>query len=144
MNEEELRTQIRDEEHLRLLSLGYKVSAGFIAFYSLFGLFYVFMGLLFAFAPFPEGGGGASEAPLAFFGLFMGGIGIVFLLVGFTFAALRWRTAWSLDKRRSIVFCQLVAALTCLEIPYGTLLGILTFIVLARPSVRRLFDIEPS
>ena len=35
---------ILDEEHVRLLSIGYLVSAGTSAFVSLFGLLYAFMG----------------------------------------------------------------------------------------------------
>lgn len=37
-----------DDEHLRLLSIFHYIYAGFIAFYSLFALLYVFMGLMFA------------------------------------------------------------------------------------------------
>jgi hypothetical protein len=36
------------------------------------------------------------------------------------------------------------AAISCLEVPYGTLLGVLTFMVMARPSVRALFDLSES
>jgi hypothetical protein len=33
-----------------------------------------------------------------------------------------------------------VAGISCISIPYGTVLGILTFLVLARPSIRAVFD----
>lgn len=138
MVEEELRQQIVDEEHLRLLALGYKISAGVVAFYSLFGLIYVFMGILVSVLP-PTSSTGASDSPPAFVGWFIGGIGLVFLLLGLTIAYLRWRTARCLEQRHSLVFCQVIAALSCLEIPYGTVLGIFTFLVLGRPPVRRLF-----
>jgi hypothetical protein len=38
------RQSIIDEEHLKLLSLGYMISAATSAFFSLFGLMYVAMG----------------------------------------------------------------------------------------------------
>ena len=34
----------------------------------------------------------------------------------------------------------MVAGLNCLHMPLGTLLGVFTFIVLARPSVQALFE----
>ncbi|MGB2676725.1 MAG: hypothetical protein WAN12_06555 [Candidatus Acidiferrum sp.] len=42
----ETRQSIIDEEHLRMLSVGNVVSAGVCAFFSLFGLLYVFMGIM--------------------------------------------------------------------------------------------------
>jgi len=43
---EETRQSIIDEEHLKMLSLGYVVSAAVSAFFSLFGLLYVFLGIM--------------------------------------------------------------------------------------------------
>jgi hypothetical protein len=34
---------------------------------------------------------------------------------------------------------MVIAAIGCLEIPYGTLLGVFSFLVLGRDSVARLF-----
>jgi hypothetical protein len=33
-----------------------------------------------------------------------------------------------------------LAAISCLEMPYGTALGVFTLMVLSRPSVQRLFS----
>lgn len=146
MNEDELRQQVKDEEHLKLLALGYKVSAGAAAFFSLFGLIYVVMGLVFSQVPFATSTyvtssyAGTTSTPPAFFGWFFGAMGLGILVVGLGLAALKWTTARRLEQRRSLGFCQFVAAISCLEIPYGTLLGVLTFNVLGRPSVRQLFE----
>ena len=40
---------------------------------------------------------------------------------------------------RNRVFVLVVAALTCIGIPYGTVLGVFTFIVMQRPTARDLF-----
>ncbi|MHB0975802.1 MAG: hypothetical protein ACYC1U_01250 [Candidatus Aquicultorales bacterium] len=138
-SEEELRKQITDEEHLKLLSLGYMVSAGSTAFFSLFGLLYFLMGVMLAVLSSEAGLQGGDEPPPIFFGLFFGAIGLGVLVIGLTFAALKWRTARLIKERRSPVFCQVIAALSCLEVPYGTLLGVLTFVVFSRPSVAALF-----
>jgi hypothetical protein len=137
--EAEERQQIVDQEHLKLLVIGYKISAGIAGLYSFFGLFYVFMGFVFAFMP-SSSSFGTSGVPQTFFGWYFGGIGVVFLAVGLTVASLRWMAARRLEQRRSLGFCQVVAALSCLEIPYGTMLGVLTFVTLARQSVRSQFS----
>lgn len=45
MSDELLRQSIIDEEHLKLLSLGYMISAATTAFFSLIGLIYIAMGI---------------------------------------------------------------------------------------------------
>lgn len=41
-----------------------------------------------------------------------------------------------IDRRRNRTFSQVVAALNCLNIPFGIALGIFTFVVVADPEVR--------
>ncbi|NNE20096.1 MAG: hypothetical protein HKN10_16620 [Myxococcales bacterium] len=45
-------------------------------------------------------------------------------------------------KRRWWTFCYLTGWGECLMFPFGTVLGIFTIIVLARPSVKRLFGVQ--
>jgi hypothetical protein len=45
-----------------------------------------------------------------------------------------------LSNRRGYTFCFVVACLECMFMPFGTILGILSIIVLSRPSVKELFD----
>jgi hypothetical protein len=45
-------------------------------------------------------------------------------------------------KRRWWTFCYLTGWGECLMFPFGTILGIFTIIVLARPSVKRLFGVH--
>lgn len=40
------------------------------------------------------------------------------------------------------VFSLIVAALNCLQIPFGTILGVFTILVLIRPSVRQTYEAE--
>jgi hypothetical protein len=44
LDDEVSRRQIVDDEHVRLLALGYQISAGLSALFSLFGLMYAGMG----------------------------------------------------------------------------------------------------
>ena len=142
MSDEIVRQAIIDDEHLKLLSLGYMVSGGMAALFSLFGLMYVFigvvMGLLIPHAT--QSPTKAGELPPAFVGWIFGGVGLVIFLAMITMAAAKFWVALSLRRRKSRTFCIVIAALGCLEFPYGTLLGVLTFIVLGRDSVARLFE----
>ncbi len=139
MTEIESRQQILDEEHLRLLSLGYWVSAGATAFLSLFGIFYMGMGMFFEATArrFPTDTG---TPPPRGFGLIFGAVGLAIFLVLIVVAALKIYAALSLKKKQARTPCLIVAAITCLGIPYGTVLGIFTFMVLTRPSVVQLYS----
>lgn len=136
--DDEPRQTLIDEEQLRLLTLGYYVSAGVSLFGVMFGLMYVSMGVFASQVARTAPSPGVEPMPEAMFwmmSLFGGGLALVALAIGL----LRWFVARAILARRRRVMCLLVAGLTCMEIPYGTVLGVLTFIVLNRPSVVKRF-----
>jgi hypothetical protein len=135
------RQQIVDGEHLRLLRIGYFVAAGMTALVSLFFLIYSFAGF-FILSRLTQGSGEAG--PPEFIGRLIGLFGLGFTLLVLTFAVMQFLTAQRLGERRSRVFCMVIAAITCLSLPYGTFLGVCTFVVLGRPTVRNLFDERSS
>jgi hypothetical protein len=57
-----------------------------------------------------------------------------------TMAVLDVMAARSLSTRQRRTFCMVIAALNCMNAPLGTLLGVFTFIVLGRDSVRLEFE----
>jgi hypothetical protein len=131
-----------DAEHLKLLSIGYMISAGFNAFFMLFGLFYVFMGVTVGetIRLSPQTNPKPGQLPPALVIWLFAGIGLAVFGCGLTLAILKFRAASNLKRRKSRIFCLVVAGLTCLEFPYGTALGVFTFIALGRESVVRLFE----
>jgi len=143
MDEDE-RQEIIDAEQLRLLRIGYFISAGFAALFVGFGLSYAMIGFAVGSAPFPTTGGSAPDpAPEVFrtvFGLF--GFSIAFIAI--CVAAARLYVARCLARRKAMLLCMIVAALGCIEIPFGCALGVCTFLVLSRPSVDRLFSTAPG
>lgn len=143
MIDESSRQAIVDDEHLKLLSLGYMVAAGFHAFFSLFGLFYVFMGFTFGavFSQLPKTNA-EDQMPPAFGWIFVI-IGFAFMATLLTIGALQFFAARKLKQRQGRVFIMVAAAFTCLGVPYGTFLGVMTFIVLGRASVMSLFNAQP-
>jgi hypothetical protein len=140
----EQRQAIIDEEQLRLLALGYVVSAVLSALFSLFGLLYLGMGLLMqtAISAMPASAGAHNQPPPAAFFWIFGIFGFLMFAFSVAIAALQFRTAWCLKRRRGKMLCTISAAISCLFIPYGTLLGVFSFIVLGRKSVVALFEGE--
>lgn len=139
----EVRRRI-DEEHLRLLRIGYLVSGILSAVFSIFPLFYVGMGVLFASSIPGSARPGSTDMDPRIFGWLFAAIGVgafLFLAAG---AALKLAVAGAIRRRRAHTLCLVGAAWTCLGIPWGTVLGVLTFVVLERPGVRALFPPGPG
>jgi len=127
----------QDQEHLRILSICWYVMAGLSALSSCPAVIYIGMGGVMVFSPRTFGSG---SPPLpAFMGWMFIGLGLATLLIGWGVAGLMAWAARSLVTRRRIVLIYVVAALACLSVPLGTVLGIFTFVVLARPNVRGSF-----
>jgi hypothetical protein len=134
------RQSIIDEEHLKLLSLGYVISAGVAALFSVLGLFYILMGIVMSIAiSHAPASSKTGEPPPAFIGWIFAGIGLIFFLLAGGVAIARFWAARCIRQRKSRTFCMVVAAIGCLEFPYGTALGVLSFIVLGRESVAKQF-----
>lgn len=131
---------IVDAEHLGLIRLGYFISAGMACFYLAFGLLYAVMGIFFGVFASHVPPNPRQQAPPEFIGWFLALFGLAFAGVGGVVGAMRLRAARWGRERRSLWLCRLVAAISCLEIPYGTAFGVLALMVLARPSVIALFD----
>ena len=131
--------QIIDAEHLRLLRIGYFLSAAVSAFAALFGLLYLVLGVIFLSAA-TRAPTGSQPPPPEFVGWVFGILGFGFASLALVVAALQFYAGQCLKQRRSRLFCMILAAITSLNIPFGTLLGVWTFMVLTRPSVIALFE----
>jgi zinc transporter ZupT len=130
----------RDAEHLRLLSLFHYIRGGICALFSCFFLLYFFMGLFIGTAQLSSH---SRNLPPPELGFFLAVFGCLALLVGWTWAGLQIFAGRCLAQRKHHTFCLIVAGMSCLLIPYGTILGVFTLMVLQRPSVRQLFEQPP-
>jgi hypothetical protein len=130
-----------DADHLRLLEIGFYISGMLTAFrflwFLLMAVFFAIIGVTAAFAK-PHGNNGPPPAVFFFIFAFVFGI-IIFLTL--IFAGFEIYAGICLKNRRHPVLIQVVAALYCLSIPWGTALGVFTFMVLNRPSVKPLFEL---
>lgn len=132
------RQAIVDEEHLRMLPIFYWVLGAMDILFSLYGLLYVAYGVFFLMVPFDSAASSAEEFP-AFIGWFMFAMGAAFI-VGFgVLATLKILAGFWIRRRRHRTACLVIAGISCLTIPFGTIVGVFTFLVLARPSVAALF-----
>ena len=70
----------------------------------------------------------------------MAGVMSGMMLLGWTFGVLTLYAGRCVQKRRNKTLIYIMAALNCMFIPYGTLLGVFTFIVLASPAAIQEFS----
>jgi len=129
----------RDLEHLRLLGLVYYILAGVSGIGTLgTAIWFAFAGTSFSQISMNSAAGGLFARPLM--GAILGGAGVVALAAGLGWALLAYFTGRNLGEHRARVFCTVIAAMTCLSIPWGTALGVCTLAVLNRRSVKMLFS----
>lgn len=131
----------QDLEHLRLLKILTYVYAGITAVFSLIPLIHLGMGVAIVSGALPMGpaspGGGPGPELMGWLFIAIGGAIIV---IGESLAIACLFAARSLGEHRRRVYCMVVAAFECINMPLGTILGVFTLVVLARPSVKALFD----
>ncbi len=126
----------QDQEHLRLLSIFHYIVGGIAALFSFFPIIHLILGILFLVAPHRMGGGPPPPPFLGWIFIIMGG---GFILVGWAFAVCVILAGRFIVRHKHYIFCLVIASLNCLFMPFGTILGVFTIVVLVRPSVKALF-----
>ena len=129
----------QDAEHLDLLAIFHYVVAGMTALIACIPLIHLTVGLVFLFASFD-----GPKTPPRVVGLLMVIIAGCFILAGWALALLILLAGRRLKRRAAWNFCLLVAAIECVFMPVGTVLGVFTIIVLSRKSVKELFGLKPE
>lgn len=128
----------KDIEHLRLLTIGHYVYSAIVALFACIPIIHFTIGLVFLLNPPIQAPG--DEFPAQTFGAIFATVGGLLVLAGWTFAACIFMTARSLAARKRYYFCMVIHAISCLFFPFGTILGVLSIIVMQRPAVRALFQ----
>jgi hypothetical protein len=130
----------QDKEHLRLLSIFHYIVGALAALFSVFPLLYAGMGALFIWASQHPNPKQTGEPPPEFLGWIFIALGSFLFLLGIAMATCILMAGRSLDKRMRYWFAFIVACIECIFIPFGTILGVFTIIVLSRDSVKTLFS----
>src|SRR2546430_12826499 len=158
----EMEEQIIVRERLRLLAIGFYVKGAVGAIFVSFLLFHFVFMLGFSFMPESAWNPPPKSAttvpslsvtpspsprpvnqgpPVVFFRVIAGVIGVIILL-GWTFGGLTIYAGRCVQKRTHRLFIFVMAALNCPFIPWGTLLGIATFMLMQTPVARRKFGLN--
>jgi hypothetical protein len=141
-NAQQNQQQILDNEHLKLLSIFHYVVSALAAFFACLPIIHLVLGLFFIIAPEKLGHG--SNQPPALIGWFFVAFASVFILLGWTFAVLVLIAGRCIAHRKRHTFCFVMACVECLFMPFGTVLGVFTILVLNRASAKDLFNPRPA
>ena len=126
-----------DNEHLKLLCIFHYVVSGMAALFACIPIIHLVLGLFFILAP--EKFGHGSQQPPAWIGWFFVVFASVLILVGWTLAVLVLMAGRFITRRKHYMFCFVMACVECIFMPFGTVLGVFTILVLNRASVKELF-----
>ena len=129
----------RDTEHFNLLAIFHYVVAGLAALFSFFPLLYTTVGVIFIFAARYGTAKPGEDLPPEFLGWIFAVLGALLFLIGIAMAICILIAGRSLALRKRYSFGLVMACIECLFIPFGTILGVFTIVVLSRESVRGLF-----
>jgi hypothetical protein len=128
-----------DEDHLNLLAIFHFVVAAMTLLGILF-LFAHYTAMHFIFTN-PDIWKDQKDGPPpeAIFSIF-----IVFYIIGGAFmlliGVLNVVSGFFLRERKNRTFSLVVAGINCLQFPFGTILGVFTFVVLFKDSVRIIYE----
>ena len=126
-----------DLQYLKLLSVFHYVVGGLAGLFACFPVVYIAMGILVTYAPGTMDS--EDDAMAALFGWIFIIVGAGLILIGWAFAVFTILAGRYLTRQVHYMFCMVVAAIECLFMPFGTVLGVFTIIVLAKPSVKKMF-----
>src|SRR5689334_13812176 len=110
-----------DAQHLKWLVIAHYVYAGFLALWTLFGVFFIGMGFLVADLPQR-----ANDPPPAVFRFMLVGMGAFIALMFLSMAVATFFAARNIAQRKKHVYCLVMAGLDCSWFPIGTTLGALS------------------
>lgn len=128
----------QDSQHLQLLSIFQYILGGIMGLFGCIPFIHLGIGIAMVNGMM-DGGGNAPPPEMGWF----------FIIIAVIIIAQMWATAIAavitgrkLAARRGYTFCLVVAGIECLFMPFGTVLGVFTIIVLVRPSVKEMFDVS--
>ena len=134
----------QDEEHLKLLAIFHYIVGAMAVLFSCFPLLYVGMGVLFVVSPHFLTEGQKGPPPPAALGYIFIAIGAFFALLGWSAAIATILSGRYIARRRKRMFSVVMGAILCMFMPFGTVLGVFTIMLLTKESVQRLYGIAPN
>ena len=126
---------------IKLLSIFHYVVAAVAALFACFPIFHLLIGIsILTGGFFSNANDGNMSFPFPLFGLLFTLLPAAIILLGWTFAICLAFAGYSLAQKQRYMYCLVMACISCMFTPFGTVLGVFTIIVLMRPSVKALFN----
>lgn len=122
-----------------MLATGHLAASIVTALFACFPIIHLCVGLAMVLSP-ESMKDKSGHGPPPFFGWVFVGFAGAFIVAGWTLAGLVFAAGRCIRKRTRYTFCLIVSCVSCMFMPFGTVLGVFDLIVLSRPSVKALFD----
>ena len=129
----------QDSHHVRLLAMFHYIVGGLCALFSLFPLIHVVMGI----AMIMPGSclyDTSGNPPPPFVGWLFIALGGLFIILGLAMSIAIAASGRCISHRKHYLYSFVVACIECTFVPFGTILGVFTIIVLSRPSVKQQYQ----
>jgi hypothetical protein len=123
-----------DFKHLKLLATFHYVVAGLTGLFSLFPVIHLVIGIGMITGTIQSDDGSAQAG-----GWFFVVLATIFILAGLLFSACLAVAGRFLSQKRHYTYCLVMAGLACLFMPFGTVLGVFTIVILLKESVKEAF-----
>jgi hypothetical protein len=129
-----------DEKYLNLLSIFHYVVAGLGILFSCIFFIHIAIGIAMLCGAMDQG----SNPPPRFLGIFFIVFPSLFIMAAWILAGFVITSGVNLKRRRYHNFCMVIAAVECIMMPFGTILGVFTIILLMKDSVKKLFEMPQT
>jgi hypothetical protein len=136
-----------DAQHLKALSIAHYVVGSLGMLFSFIPIFHVIIGWMMVFSPESldrNVKAGNLPPPFEVMGWMFMVLGATFILIGLACSVCILLSGRFLAARRKYWFSFVVACVECVFLPFGTILGVFTIVVLSRESVKSLYGLQDS
>jgi hypothetical protein len=128
-----------DLRYLNLVSIFHYVVAGIAGLFACFPIFHLAIGLSFLGEIPNMADQGDVPFPFMLFPILFTVIPAVLILFGWLFAIAVALTGYFIQQRRMHTFCLVMGAVETMFMPFGTVLGVFTLILLTKADIKKLF-----
>lgn len=127
-------------QYASYIGLAHYGVAAFSALFACFPIFHLTIGIGMVSGRLDT----QNDPEAAFVGWLFIGIASTMMCLGWLFTAVLLYTGRCWQKKQHYTFCLIVAAVSCLFTPFGTILGIFALILLLQPEGKALFESPTS
>jgi len=126
------------ERNLNTLSLFHYIAGAIFVVFACIPLIHVGIGIAMISAPesFVADNG---QVPPEVLGYFFTAVGILFFLAGQALACAVIYAGRCLKQRKMYTYCFVTGCVSCMAVPFGTILGVFTIVLLSKDETKALF-----